>query len=120
MYGPTNPRMICSLLIGGLLFHGAVTGNGESGKRGLRTYVQLFLAIGRANNLTCDIARDSTRVYAYGFESDIEAVEALYASLVVQMVRQTLLGQREVPNLRRTRRHCADARTGWYGCAAYP
>ncbi len=60
---------------------------GESGKRGLRTYVQLFLAIGRANNLTCDIARDSTRVYAYGFESDIDAVEALYACLVVQMVR---------------------------------
>ena len=30
---------------------------GESGKRGLRTYVELFLAIGRANNLTCDIAR---------------------------------------------------------------
>ena len=47
---------------------------GESGKRGLRTYVQLFLAIGRANNLTCDIARDSSRVYAFGFETDIEMV----------------------------------------------
>ena len=60
---------------------------GESGKRGLRTYVQLFLAIGRANNLTCDIARDSSRVYAFGFETDIEMVQTLYASLVVQMVR---------------------------------
>jgi hypothetical protein len=60
---------------------------GESGKRGLRTYVQLFLAIGRANNLTCDIARDSSRVYAFGFDTDIDMVEALYASLVVQMVR---------------------------------
>jgi len=60
---------------------------GESGKRGLRTYVQLFLAIGRANNLTCDIARDSTRVYAYGFDTDIDTVQAMYASLVVQMVR---------------------------------
>jgi hypothetical protein len=60
---------------------------GESGKRGLRTYVQLFLAIGRANNLTCDIARDSTRVYAFGFDTDIDMVETLYASLVVQMVR---------------------------------
>jgi len=60
---------------------------GEQGKRGLRTFVQLFLAIGRANNLTCDIARDSTRVYAYGFDTDIDAVEALYSSLVVQMVR---------------------------------
>ena len=60
---------------------------GDSGKRGLRTYVQLFLAIGRANNLTCDIARDSSRVYAYGFDTDIDTVQALYASLVVQMVR---------------------------------
>ena len=60
---------------------------GEPGKRGLRTFVQLFLEIGRANNLTCDIARDSTRVYAYGFDTDIDAVEALYSSLVVQMVR---------------------------------
>src|SRR6478752_5588657 len=60
---------------------------GESGKRGLRTYVQLFLAIGRANNLTCDIARDSSRVYAFGFDTDIDMVETLYASLVVQMVR---------------------------------
>lgn len=60
---------------------------GEPGKRGLRTFVQLFLAIGRSNNLTCDVARDSTRVHAYGFESDLDAVEAIYASLVVQMVR---------------------------------
>lgn len=60
---------------------------GEQGKRGLRTFVQLFLEIGRANNLTCDIARDSTRVFAYGFDNDIDAVEALYSSLVIQMVR---------------------------------
>ena len=60
---------------------------GEAGKRGLRTYVQLFLAIAHANDLTCDVARNSTLVFAYGFEPDIDAVEALYASLVVQMVR---------------------------------
>ncbi len=60
---------------------------GEAGKRGLRTYVRLFLAIGRANDLICDVARNSTLVFAYGFESDIAAAEALYASLVVQMVR---------------------------------
>jgi hypothetical protein len=60
---------------------------GESGKRGLRTYVELFLSIGRANNLTCDIARDSTRVHAFGFDTDIDMSETLYASLVVQMVR---------------------------------
>lgn len=60
---------------------------GEAGKRGLRTYVLLFLVIGRANDLICDVARNSTRVFAYGFEADIDAAEALYASLVVQMVR---------------------------------
>jgi len=60
---------------------------GEPGKRGLKTYVQLFLEIGRANNLTCDIASNSSRVFAYGFDTDIDAAQALYASLVVQMVR---------------------------------
>jgi hypothetical protein len=60
---------------------------GESRKRGLRTYVQLFLQIAAANHLTCDIVRDSSRVTAYGFEADIDVAEALYASLVVQMVR---------------------------------
>jgi hypothetical protein len=60
---------------------------GPPGKRALRTYVQLFLAIARANDLTCDLASNSTYVIAYGFETDIETVQALYASLVVQMVR---------------------------------
>src|SRR3954454_17542726 len=60
---------------------------GPPGKRALRTYIQLFLAIARANDLTCDLAGNSTYVIAYGFETDIEVAEALYASLVVQMVR---------------------------------
>jgi hypothetical protein len=60
---------------------------GPPGKRALRTYVQLFLAIAHANDITCDLAGNSTYVIAYGFESDIEVCEALYASLVVQMVR---------------------------------
>lgn len=60
---------------------------GEAGKRGLRTYVELFVAIGTANDVTCDVARNSTRVFAYGFESDLDTCEALYASLIVQMVR---------------------------------
>lgn len=59
---------------------------GTAGKRGLRTYVQLFVHIGRANDLTCDVASNSTYVIAYGFPSDLDTVEALYASLVVQMV----------------------------------
>ena len=60
---------------------------GPPGQRGLRTFVQLFLAIGRANDLACDIARDSTRLFAFGFPGDVDSTQALYSSLVVQMVR---------------------------------
>lgn len=60
---------------------------GEPGKRGLRTYVQLFVAIAAANDVRCDVARTSTTVYAYGFDTDLDTCEALYASLLVQMVR---------------------------------
>lgn len=59
---------------------------GDSGRRGLATYVQLFVAIARANEVTCDVARNSTFVYAYGFPADMDTCEALYSSLVVQMV----------------------------------
>ena len=60
---------------------------GEPGSRGLRTYVQLFAGIAAANDVQCDVASNSTFVYAYGFGEDIDASHALYASLVVQMVR---------------------------------
>jgi hypothetical protein len=60
---------------------------GEPGTKGLRTYVALFLAIAHANDVTCDIARNSSTVYCYGYDTDIAACEALYASLAVQMVR---------------------------------
>ncbi|MEV6277172.1 DUF2786 domain-containing protein [Nocardia sp. NPDC051832] len=60
---------------------------GEAGKKGLRTYVQLFVAIAHANDVRCDVARTSTQVYAYGFDSDIDTCEALYTSLLIQMVR---------------------------------
>ena len=60
---------------------------GEAGKRGLRTYAQLFLAIAAANDVQCDITQTSAVVYAYGFASDIDVCEALYASLLFQMVR---------------------------------
>ncbi|HNP56903.1 MAG TPA: DUF2786 domain-containing protein [Gordonia sp. (in: high G+C Gram-positive bacteria)] len=59
---------------------------GTAGKRGLRTYVQLFVAVARANDVTVDIAHNSTFVLAYGFDTDIDTVEALYTSLLVQMV----------------------------------
>lgn len=60
---------------------------GNAGTRGLRTYVQLFVLIAAANDVRCDIASNSTFLYAYGFGEDIDATHALYASLVVQMVR---------------------------------
>ncbi|WP_040766466.1 DUF2786 domain-containing protein [Tsukamurella sp. 1534] len=60
---------------------------GEAGRRGLRTFVELFVAIAAPNDVTCDVASNSTFVFAYGFAEDIDACEALYASLVIQMVR---------------------------------
>ena len=60
---------------------------GTAGTRGLRTYVQLFVVIAAANDVKCDVASNSTFVYGYGFAEDIDASHALYASLVVQMVR---------------------------------
>jgi Protein of unknown function (DUF2786) len=70
---------------------------GEAGTRGLRTYVQLFVVIAHANDVKCDIASNSTFVYAYGFAEDIDATHALYASLVVQMVKasDTYIGSGE-------------------------
>ena len=60
---------------------------GDAGTRGLRTYVQLFSVIAQANDVRCDVASNSTFVYAYGFAEDIDATHALYAGLVVQMVK---------------------------------
>ena len=60
---------------------------GEVGKKGLRTYVTLFVAIAHANDVRCDIARSSGYVIAYGFGPDIDATEALYSSVLVQMVK---------------------------------
>ena len=64
---------------------------GNPGTRGLRTYVQLFVVIASANDVKCDVASNSTFVYAYGFAEDIDASHALYASLVMQMVRASEL-----------------------------
>jgi hypothetical protein len=60
---------------------------GNAGARGLRTYVQLFVVIASANDVKCDVASNSTFVYAYGFAEDIDASHSLYASLVMQMVK---------------------------------
>ena len=60
---------------------------GDAGSKGLRTYVQLFAVIATANDVRCDVASNSAFVYAYGFAEDLDATHALYASLVVQMVK---------------------------------
>jgi hypothetical protein len=59
---------------------------GQSRTKGLARLVRLFVNIADINDVKCLISADSTVVYAYGFPSDIEVVEALYASLSVQMV----------------------------------
>ena len=86
---------------------------GNAGARGLRTYVQLFTVIAHANDVKCDVASNSTFVYAYGFAEDIDASHALYASLVMQMVRASeayiVAGQhRPTPTI--TARHQLPAR----------
>lgn len=59
---------------------------GEPGKRGLARYVGLLLSIAAANDCRALISSDSTRVYLYGFQSDIDLATTLYESLLVQMV----------------------------------
>lgn len=59
---------------------------GTARRRGLRTFVDLFLVIARANDVKIDIARNFTEVYVFGYAEDIAVTEALYTRLVTQMV----------------------------------
>lgn len=59
---------------------------GKAGTRGLRTLVDLYLGIARANDVKVTIAHNATRVYAHGYAEDIDMAERLYTSLVIQMV----------------------------------
>lgn len=58
---------------------------GAKGTRLLAKRVTLISTIGYANDVKFNIYHDSTAVIAFGFPSDIDVVEALYASLVTQM-----------------------------------
>lgn len=58
---------------------------GIKGQHGLAHFVELASAIARNNDVQLDLARNNTYVIAYGFPSDIEVVEALFASLLFQM-----------------------------------
>jgi hypothetical protein len=59
---------------------------GEKGKPLNATFCELFMSIGRANDLKFNIAHNSTYVIAFGFPSDIELTEALYAHISMQMI----------------------------------
>lgn len=56
--------------------------------RNKSAFVYLIMGIGGQNDLEFDIAHNSTYVIAYGYPSDIDVTEALYASLSQQMVRE--------------------------------
>lgn len=50
--------------------------------------VELFCGIGRANDVRADVAMDSSRLYPYGFPSDLEITEILFTHLAMQMVEE--------------------------------
>lgn len=60
---------------------------GEKGKRANASLVRLYSNIAAANDVTILIAYDSTVVYGHGVPSDLDAVEALWASLATTMTR---------------------------------
>lgn len=69
--------------------HKSITWGGEyHRKRGNDQLVSLFTAIAGANDVRCNIYQDSSGVIAFGFPSDIEMVEMLFASLMIQMSEQ--------------------------------
>lgn len=58
---------------------------GEPGKRANKHLIALFSAVARSNDVVLDVAANSTYVIAYGMPSDIEVVQAMWASLATQM-----------------------------------
>lgn len=58
---------------------------GEPGKRANKHLISLFSAVARSNEVVLDVAANSTYVIAYGMPSDIEVVQAMWASLATQM-----------------------------------
>ena len=58
---------------------------GEKGKRANQHLISLFIAVAHANDAHVDIASNSTYVMSYGMPGDLDAIEALFASLAVQM-----------------------------------
>lgn len=61
---------------------------GEKGKRVNTHLVNLFVVVAHSNSAQVDVARDSTYVISYGMPGDLDAIEALFASIAVQMTSQ--------------------------------
>ena len=59
---------------------------GEKGKRANQHLIALFVVVAHANSAHVDVAADSTYVLGYGMPGDLDMVEALYATISVQMV----------------------------------
>jgi hypothetical protein len=59
---------------------------GEKKRQGNAFFMDLFRYIATVNDVKVNLAHDNTYVVAFGFPSDIEVVEVLYASLLFQMV----------------------------------
>ena len=51
-----------------------------------KSLVELFLKIGYANDVKCNIYHDSSGVIAFGFPSDIDMTERIFAVVAVQMI----------------------------------
>jgi hypothetical protein len=59
---------------------------GQRREQGRRHRVALFVAVAHANDVRVDVARNATYVLAFGFLTDLDVVERLFASLATQMV----------------------------------
>ena len=51
-----------------------------------RHLVNLFVGLAQANDISVDVAHNSTYVIAYGMPSDIEVTETMFGSIATQMV----------------------------------
>jgi hypothetical protein len=60
---------------------------GERGKRANASLINLYDTIARANDVSVLISSNNTTVYPTGFPSDLDAVDALWASLAATMVK---------------------------------
>lgn len=60
----------------------------DFGRNTKKHLVNLFHRVAEANDVRIDIAQGSTRVYPFGFPSDIELTRTLFAHLAMQMVEE--------------------------------